>query len=136
MKKAWKQEMVTITISQILHTALTSKASSNLLNDSAGHVSWRSWRRGGRRRGDDWRLLLPRLFYNLAEPDPLASFTRYAEEERVWHNMNRASGSGFHRKPVEQIEPNSMNNIKIPHVQMLAKYFLCEQISIPYLCNG
>ena len=28
---------------------------------------------------------------------------------------------------MEQIEPNSMNNIKIPHVQMHAKYFLCEQ---------
>ena len=28
---------------------------------------------------------------------------------------------------MEQIEPNSMNNIKIAHVQMLAKYFLCEQ---------
>ena len=42
-------------------------------------------------------------------------------------HSNRASGSGFHRKPVEQIEPNSMNNIKTAHVQMLAKYFLCEQ---------
>ena len=34
---------------------------------------------------------------------------------------------------MEQIEPNSMNNIKIVHVQMLAKSFLCEQnfYSIP-----
>ena len=66
-----------------------------------------------------------KIVFSLAEPHPLPA-TRGG-------GKGLASGSGFLRKPGEQIEPNSMNNIKIPRVQMLAKYFLCEQnfYSIP-----
>ena len=54
---------------------------------------------------------------SLAEPDPLPPYPLRGGGKGLAHS----------KKAVDQIETNSMNNIKIPHVQMLAKYFLCEQ---------